>query len=68
MTRRPADTTAPVLTTAGVAALLRMDPRRAATWLAGRGVRPLPDTGRVRRWSRNAVLHAVDTASRDGAT
>lgn len=57
------DTTSPVLLTSGVARILRMDAPTAVRWLLAHGVRPIPDTGRVRRWSRALVLATIDRES-----
>lgn len=53
----------PVLTTLEVAALLRKRPDTAVRWLRAHGATPLPDLGRNKRWSRNAVIAAIDRAA-----
>lgn len=53
----------PVIMTGTVARMLRMRTPTAVAWLQAHGVRPLPDCGRRQRWSRAAVLAAIERHS-----
>lgn len=61
--RRVVNTDSPVIFTAEAALLLRMHKTTAVQWLHAQGVRCLPDAGRYQRWSRAAVLAAIERAS-----
>lgn len=61
---RTVDTESPVLFTSGVARLLRMRTGATVRWLVQHGVNPLPDCGHRRRWSRAAVMAAIEHGGR----